>query len=165
MAIITPGTGGTLKKSTAEGQLLELLTLLQITEAQFTNTLDAIQISYNLDLLIASSVFAIPASESIDGNGAIIRTASNYLTSLTFSPGTGGTFKSANAAQYLMELIGYLQSRENDPAKNPSNFNKITSNFDGDTNLFSGTVSLDVDVTLDNTTGNTIIYAKEYLDA
>ncbi|MGI8502042.1 MAG: hypothetical protein ACR2LR_13025 [Hassallia sp.] len=165
MAVITLGSGSTFKALTAEGLLLEVITYLQNQELNIsTNSFnkDFIKLSYNLDTMIAVGSFAIPAIQSIDANGQITIAGSDYLENITFTPGDGGTFKSLTLSQYFLEIVAYLQIKENNPTANPQTENNVFSSYDGDEKTFSGTINLPLLVSF-NDTGNPIITAKEYL--
>ena len=62
----------------------------------------------------------------------------------------------------LLELISVLQSYERNSVKNPNSLNKITGTYNQDAKTFSGTYTLDVAETLDNS-GDIVIAAVEYL--
>lgn len=166
MTTIAVGSNGTLKTSTVEGHLLELLTFLQLKE---TDTVvnpsgkDYIQGTYNLNNLTFNGNFSIPVIQTINNTGELTLVAKEYLVSSGFSPGDGGTFKSTNPAQYLIEVLTFIQNREPDPTKNLSGNEIVTASIDTDAMTYSGTVNnLPVNMTI-NSDGNTVFIAKEYL--
>jgi hypothetical protein len=165
MAIIVVGAGSSFKSSTAEGLLLEVITYLQNQEMNIsTNSLnkDFIKLSYSLDNMTATGSFSIPAVQSIDSSGQIIVSGSNYLENIVFSPGDGGTFKSSTLSQYFLEIVTYLQIKESNPSTNPQSENNIFSSYDADDKIFSGSVTLPLTISFDDS-GHPVITAKEYL--
>ncbi|MCC5620715.1 hypothetical protein [Nostoc sp. CHAB 5715] len=165
MVAITVGTGATFKSGTAEGHLLEISTYLQIQEKNLASNStgkDFIQVTYNLNDMVTGISFSIPADQSIGSSGQILTNASDYLQGITFTPGSGGTFKSTTLSQYFLEVITYLQIKENANASNPQLVNNISSSYAGDEKLVSGTISLPILVSFDDT-GHPIISAIEYL--
>jgi hypothetical protein len=161
MATITVGSGSTLKSSTAEGQVMELLTFLQKKEKELSAE-DKVQITYNLNSFTFSASFSIPATQAINSSGQLVISASEYMTGLTFVTGSGGTFKSSTSTQYLIELISYLQLKEQDLTKNTANENRVSGQYDIDDKLFTGTVNLGVTAEIDSV-GKILISAVEYL--
>jgi hypothetical protein len=164
MTEITPGTDGTLKTDTAEGQLLELFTYLQLAEANAVknpNGRNFISGTYNIDTLVFSGSFSLPVLFTTLA-GQISIGATEYLTNPGFDAGSGGTFTSDNPAQYLLEIITFLQNREADTEVNPQQINNVSGTLDTDSRLFSGTVSIPLTMTLSNS-GDAVFSAKEYL--
>lgn len=166
MTVITAGSNSTLKTGTVEGQLLELLTFLQLKE---TDTVvnpsgrDYIQGSYNFNTLTFNGTFNIPVTQTISNSGELTLVAKEYLVNSGFEPGSGGTFKSTNPAQYLIEVLTFIQSKESDPTKNLSGNEIITASIDTDALTYAGSINaLPVTMTIDST-GNTVFTAKEYL--
>ena len=165
MATITPGTGGTLQSTTAEGQMVEIINFLQLQEANTavnTTAADYVQATYNINTLVYAGTFSLPISQVSDSSGMIQLLAQNYLTNSNFSAGTGGTFSSNNPAQYLLEVLIYLKNLENSTMHNPQGKNNVSSSFDMDTLTFSGSINFPVTYSLDNS-GNTIFSVNEYL--
>lgn len=164
MALITPGSG-TLKSATAEDQLLELATYIKNLEQQPSKNPSAtnkITITHNLTSLQATITFSLPAKPGINNLGQPITTADNYLQNTGFTNDGSGTFKSDKPENYFLELITYLQIKEADTTKNIDGSNNVTASYDSDENLFSGSVSLPIDVALQSD-GSTKIQASEYL--
>lgn len=165
MVAITVGSGNSFRSSTAEGHLLEICTYLQNQERNVTSNntgKDFFQVTYNLNDMVTGISFSIPADQSIGSTGQVLTTASDYLQNITFSPGTGGTFKSLTISQYFLEVVTYLQIKENTTANNPQLANNISSSYDADDKLFSGSISLPISVSFDDN-GHPIIMAVEYL--
>lgn len=164
MATITPGTGGTIKNSTIEGQVIETITLLQLMESDSSKNSsgrNAITMSLNLNTNEFVSSFVLPVAQSFNADGSIKLAAQPYLTGVTFAAGTGGTYKSATLEAYALEVLMALQFQEQITAKNPNNRNLITGAFDSDTGLYSGAFNLPIAYALD--TGTIEITPVEYL--
>ena len=140
MTRITRGSDSTLRSQNAEGQILELLTILQKLEKEKAAE-DRVQITYNINNFSVSGSFSIPAIQQISSSGQLVISAFEYIKDIAFDPGNGGTFKSATATQYLIELITFLQIVEQNPRTNPNNENRISAQYDTDEKLFTGTVN------------------------
>ncbi len=167
MATIIPGTNATIKSNTAEGQLHELCTYLEINEAIYsannpTATIDNISSNHFQNSATFSANFSIPVQQTINADGQIVYSATDYLNSISFTPGSGGTFKSSTCAGYFIEVVIYLQNLERNPATNPENRNFISGTFNSDSTIFSGAISLPVTLSIDNS-GRVVYTAKEYL--
>ncbi len=165
MTVITIGTDSTFKSTTAEALLVEICTFLQNKEL---NTLsnptskDYVQISYNLNDMTTGISFSIPAEQSIDATGQVLTTAIEYLQGVTFASGDGGTIKSTTLSQYFLEVVTFLQIKENNSTTNPQSINNISSTYDADEKLFSGSINLPITVNFDDA-GHPMIIATEYL--
>lgn len=165
MATLTPGDGATIKSNTIEGVLQELCTYLQIGEFSAINNpngLNNIVGTHLQDSKGFTCNYTIPVRQELNTLGQIVYSAVDYLTDLTFTPGTGGTFKSTTCAGYLMEAIIYCQNLEQNVSKNPNRENNITGTFNSDSTVFSGTIDLPVSVSI-NAAGQIIYIADEYL--
>lgn len=141
MATAIAGTGGTFKSNTVEGQALEAIEALVTSELNSTanpDGLTGVTLSYNRRSLLASGTFDLPASQTIDGNGSLILTATNYLTGVTVTPGTNGTFKSTTLPGYVLEVLMKLQLLEQTTANNPNNRNLVTGSFNSETGKYAG---------------------------
>jgi hypothetical protein len=166
MATITPGTGGTLKSTTAEGVLVEALILQKINENDATKnpstTIDNISVSIDLDTQILSGSWTLPVTRTITTTGRVEFTASEYLTGVTFAAGTGGTFKSTSNPGVIQECAEYLQILEANTAKNTQGKNNVTGNYSTDGLTYTGSLNISITPTLD-TTGKLSVVAVEYL--
>lgn len=164
MATITPGTGGTILSTTAEGQLQEILGYIRQKEA-VANTnpeeITAVNGSHSQNSLTYSGNFDFPCTQAINGTGQLVISATHYLSTPSFAPGTGGTFKSTTPEAYALEVLMYLQGLEQISGNNPSNRNFITGSFNSDTGRYSGTFSLPVALSL--VSGLPTYTATEYL--
>lgn len=165
MTTVNPGTGGTLKAVKAEGMLLELLTFIKLQELQPSrnpNNRTNVNISYNLGTQLANISFTIDAVPQINTSGQMITVAGTYLQNTGFIRGTSGTFVSTTPEACLIELLSFIQIRENDPTKNINNENNIAFTFDADRSVFSGSITLPIDTSI-STNGNIAVAAREYL--
>jgi hypothetical protein len=158
MTAIIPGSGASISAATLEGQLLELAVFLKIAEqspSKNPNSRNFIGITFNLSTLIASITFSLPASPGVNS-------ATPYLQNTGFTPGSGGTFLSANPEAYFMELVTALQINEANTAKNPALANNVSAVYDSDEQLFDGTATLPIEVSL-QLDGSIKTIADEYL--
>lgn len=165
MTPITPGTNGTLKSATAENALIELVTILKNGEANITvnpNKRNYVTLDFNMNTGSVAISFNIPSVPAITATGSINITASEYLTNLGFNGGTGGTFKSSTAAQSLIEIASYLQSKESDTVSNSEGNNYTNFNYDGDNAIFGGSATIPFSVSIDPN-GKPVINVTEYL--
>jgi hypothetical protein len=165
MTQITASSSETLKTTTAEGRLIEIFTYLQnseIDKSKNPSLSDNVQSTFNANTLVFTGNFSLPTSQTIDSSGNITLSAVNYLTSSGFDPGSDGTFKSNNPAQYLIEVLTYLQNAESDATKNPQSKNFITGTFNLDEGTYSGNVTMPLAMTMTNT-GGILFTAEEYL--
>jgi hypothetical protein len=165
MTAIIPGSGASISAATLEGQLLELAVFLKIAEqspSKNPNSRNFIGITFNLSTLIASITFSLPASPGVNSSGQLLTTATPYLQNTGFTPGSGGTFLSANPEAYFMELVTALQINEANTAKNPALANNVSAVYDSDEQLFDGTATLPIEVSL-QLDGSIKTIADEYL--
>lgn len=147
MATITPGTGSTIKSSKIEEHLLEIITFGKAQELDTAKN-SAPPKSYIQGFTYTDTLFrcnlSIPVNRSTNETGGSLFTTPDYLSGVTFTPGTGGTFKSTNFAAYLVECVLHAQELERDTAKNPSGADRITGNFDINPNVFTGSVEIPI---------------------
>ena len=165
MTAITPGIEGTLKSVSAEKALFEVFTILRSAEknpAKNTSNVNYLSATISFASFVISISFNIPALYTITSSGSINIEANEYLSGLNFQPGADGTFKSNKAAQTLLEIVSYLQSKEASSNANPDNKNLVTSSYDADSSVFNGTATLSFTPSLDNN-GNTILSINDYL--
>lgn len=165
MSSITPGTGATLKSATAEGQLLEIFDFVQLQQLDAAKNPDGrrfLTSTYAINTGICSGSFNCPYTRSLNTEGQAIINIANYLTGVTFTPGTSGTFKSANPIAYAFEVLMYLQILEGDINKNPTNENRVSCTIDDNTLLVNSSFSMPFTHTL-NSDGSTKLAGKAYL--
>lgn len=163
MTVITPGIG-TFKSITLEGQALEAIVFLRNKEANPSNNpkgLRNIQITVDLAKFEVNCNFSIPAIQLIDQSGRLTISALGYLDNITFENDAKGTFKSNEVVQYFMEIIAYMQERE-ESTTNTQQLNNVSSSFDRDENLITGSLKIPISVSI-SLDGSATIKAKEYL--
>lgn len=165
MVAITAGTGSTLKSTTAEAVLAECLDYLQLQETTSTrnpNLRDYVRINYDCNSYLFSSTFNFPYLQSQNSLGEKVSSVPDYLSGVTFSPGTGGTFKSINPAAFAFEVATFLDIAERDASKNPTSQNRISLTEDSERLIVSATVTLPFILAL-NTDGTRKITITPYL--
>lgn len=159
MATITPGSGGTLKSTTYEGQILELAQLLETWESTPANnpqSLDYMTVSHDGSGVTAIS-FNIPLQTRILSD-QVDYFAPEYLSGVTFAPGTGGTLSDTTAAGYFVELVQRGQILE----AQQSASDRINGSININNLRFAGSVNLLTSITIADD-GAIAIAAVEYL--
>lgn len=166
MATIQAGSGETFKSSTAEGRLIEAVCFLRLAEldiAKNPGEINGVIGEFSIADLSFTGQYNLPCSQSLTTVGALSIAASPYLQNTGFSQGTGSpTFKSSTIEAYLLEILSYLQVLESDSTKNPEQINNVSGTFNSDTNIYSGTFSIPVQLVLDGV-GKATFQAVEYL--
>ena len=166
MATVTPGTGSTIKSTTAEGQAHEVLTYIGIRQRSLsTNPGEVTNITgqHDQQALIFSGTYQLSVSQAINSSGTLTLEAVPYLVGTGFQVGTGGTFKGNSPEKYALEVLMYLQSLELNPATNPQNRNFITGTYNSDTGLYQGSFNIPVLCNVDAVTGIVNYGASPYL--
>ncbi|MBD1917166.1 MULTISPECIES: hypothetical protein [Cyanophyceae] len=166
MATVLPGTGGTIKSTTAEGQAHEILTFIGIRQQSLsTNPGEVTNVSgqHDQQALIFSGTYEFTVAQTISNTGGLTLEATPYLVGTGFQVGTGGTFKGNSPEKYALEVLMYLQSLELQPAKNPQNRNFITGTFNSDTGRYQGSFSIPVILGIDAVSGVVNYGANPYL--
>lgn len=166
MATITPGTGGTCKSSTAEGQLQEILSYICLRQAQTANNpggVTNVTGSHNQQTLTFAGTYRFTVNHAINGSGQLLLTAEPYLVGTNFQPGTGGTFKANTPEGYALEVLMYLQNLERNPSLNPQNRNFISGSYNSDTGRYEGSYSVPVIYSVDAGSGIINYGANPYL--
>jgi hypothetical protein len=168
--ITTGGSQATLKSVTAEALLAEAFDFLRIREGQPDKNPKAIrnvQTSYNVQNSngttgFFSGTFTFNYLRSMGTAGELIVNVPEYLEGVSFSPGSGGTFKSMNAAAYLFEIARFLRALEANPEKNPSNLNNIQMIYYDKESKVAGWVQLPF-ILSPNSDGSRRIHILPYL--
>jgi hypothetical protein len=166
MASVTPGTGGTIKSTTAEGQLMEIMTFISQKQASLvTNPSEVINVtgSHDQQALLYSGTYQFSVTQALAANGSLTLTAATYLVGTAFQEGTDGTFKSNSPEGYALEVLMYLQAKEQDGNSNPNSRNYITGTYNSDTGIYQGSFSIPVILGLDAATGVVNYGANPYL--
>lgn len=165
MAAIAPGSGGTLKSTTAESALVEAILFLVQCErdsAKNPNGYRSLNYAVTDSGAVFSGDFSLSATQTLTGTGSLAIAANPYLTATGFSPGSGGTFKSTTIEATVLEILMFLQLLETDATKNTNNRNFVTGTYNSDTRIYRGTFSLPVAMTI-GPNGEAIVTANEYL--
>lgn len=166
MATVTPGTGGTIKSTTAEGQAHEILSFIGIKQRSLsTNPGEVTNVNgqHDQQALIFSGSYQFSVAQTISASGALTLEAVPYLVGSAFQVGTGGTFKGNSPEKYALEVLMYLQSLELNPATNPQNRNFITGTYNSDTSIYQGSFSIPVLMAIDAASGVVNYGANPYL--
>lgn len=166
MAVITPGSGGTCKSTTAEGQLHEVLTFIALKQANTTtNPEGAINVigAHNQRDLVFTGTYRFSVIQTIGSGGAIVLTADSYLAGPNFYPGTGGTFSGNTPEKYALEVLMYLQLRESNEALNPQNRNFISGTYNSDSQTYQGAFTVPVSLSIAPDSGAVLYEAVPYL--
>lgn len=166
MAAITPGTEGTLASTTLEGIFHEALNtaiLYELDTAKNPQTIRNITLSIDLANNRATGTFSFAATKAIGATGGTTFTPNEHLTSTGFTPGTGGTIKSAGINSAIVEIAELIQAKEADSLKNPTATQNITGlTYDSEANNIAGTFSYAITQAID-TAGKTVLTGKPYL--
>lgn len=165
MVLITPGTGATIAANTAEGQAFQLMNWWQIQEDNpllNPGGLEYFTGSKGTDTgnKFFEGVWKIPATFTAAAPFTVV--PGNPYQGLVFTPGTGGSFTSATATAYTLQVLLWLINRENQPLFNPDNFEYIAGKFDANTGMYEGTFKLPYVTTL-LPNGGTQDIARPYL--
>ncbi len=166
MASVTPGTGGTIKSTTAEGQaheILSFISLKQQSESTNPGQVSNVLATHDQQALLFSGTYQFSVTQTIGAGGALTLTANTYLIGTAFQEGTGGTFAGNSPEKYALEVLMYLQNLERNPSLNPSNRNYITGTYNSDTGLYQGSFSLPVIMGIDAESGVVNYGADPYL--
>lgn len=166
MATVTPGTGGTIKSTTAEGQaheILSFISLRQLSEVTNPGQVTNVLANHDQQALLFSGTYQFSVSQAIDGNGGLVLSVNPYLVGSAFQEGSGGTFKGNSPEKYALEVLMYLQNLERTPASNPSSRNYVTGTYNSDTGLYQGSFSLPVILGIDAGSGVVNYGADPYL--
>lgn len=166
MASVTPGTGGTIKSTTAEGQaheILSFISLKQLSEVTNPGQVSNVLAGHDQQALLFNGTYQFSVSQAIDGSGNLTLSVNPYLVGAGFQEGSAGTFKGNSPEKYALEVLMYLQSLERDPSKNPSSRNYVTGTYNSDTGLYQGSFSLPVILGINASTGVVNYGADPYL--
>lgn len=163
MSVFT-NTGSTLKSSTKPAALLELAHALANAERLASTaelTLNNISIAFDLEGRTASITASLPLSASVTGTGAILVTASNYITGAgsTYTVGTG-ELKSTHLPAAFLELVEIINLAESAVAPNPPNNVSVALDLEG--LLATISASLPLTTAVDGT-GKVVTSAVDYL--
>jgi hypothetical protein len=142
MAGVTPGAGATVNATTIEGQLWQMVHLINFAEKELET--QKLNITKSDDFILEGD-FTIPAQASREtSTGVITASAAPYLASIPFTPGTGTsrTFLATTLSQYFIDVIGLIVFWQNISDKNPKQLTNCTLNLDFNVPEYSGTIIL-----------------------
>lgn len=161
MAIVTAGASATINATTIEGQLFQLVHLINSAEKGLAA--QRFNISKNDDFILEGD-FTIPGQVAYTpSTGIFSDSASPYLSTLTFSAGSPvGTIKATTLSQYFIDVVNYIIHWQNQPTQNPNNLTNCTLTFDYNSLEYAGRIVLPYSSTM-GTNGSIIETATEWL--
>ncbi|NEO88522.1 MAG: hypothetical protein F6J87_30475 [Spirulina sp. SIO3F2] len=162
MVAITPGTGGTPKSPTVEGQLLEVALFIVAGEADEVKNpggLDYFQVDASADMSLVTVRFSIPVQAESATGGGYVYNAPEYLASPGFASGTGGTITDDSTVGYFKRLVEHAQEIE---APLQPTTDRISGTLNINNKLFTGQVNIPVTTTIQND-GSIQLTATEFL--
>ena len=161
MATVTAGTNATVNATTIEGQLWQLVHLINSAEKGLA--VQRFNVSKNDDFILEGN-FTIPGQVVYTSStGVFSDSASPYLSTLTFNPGSPtGTIKATTLSQYFIDVVSYIVHWQNQPAKNPNSLTNCTLSFDYNSLEYSGRIILPYSSSM-GTNGSIIETATEWL--
>ncbi|MFK0733475.1 MAG: hypothetical protein ACIWVG_20365 [Gloeotrichia echinulata HAB0833] len=152
--------GGTLKSINKPAAFLEIAHLINEAERAASTvdvTLDNVTVTYDTGARTASISATLPVGGNINSGGQIVISATNYLGSSAFNPGTSGELKAANYPAAFLELAQLLASAE---SLTTTNNISISIDLEGLTATVSAT--LPVVPTID-ASGRPLFTASDYI--
>lgn len=175
MAVITPGSGATISVTKLEEFFAGAIWLLQTLEADSTRNPTAINnvtSSANDDSQTMTANINFRAGITSDSNGNASITCIDYLVTPSgaeahWTPGTGGTIKSATLQGAIFEAARLIDSKENNSSTNSTGAKNVTWNIsNGEQGSTSSVVQISVSsfplvITISN--GTATLKGKEYL--
>jgi hypothetical protein len=166
MAVLTPGTGGTLKSVTLENGFHEALSRVALAEQDSNkNTQGLGRVTMTCDVRASriTGTFTFALTKETTATGSTSFVVVEHLSNSGYSAGTGGTLKSAGLCGAVVELAEAIQNKEQLSSKNPSAVNTITGlTYDSETLLVSGGFDYSTVPTM-SASGDLSISAKVYL--
>ncbi|MDJ0675513.1 MAG: hypothetical protein QNJ36_09065 [Calothrix sp. MO_167.B42] len=154
MAVLNPGTGGTLISTTYEGAFVEACQLLQNAESDTDN----IAVNYFTGDNTVQIAGTFPMVQSVDTNGKPIFSTTEFVTA-TFANG-GGDVKSTNLPNAVLELAQQLQVKEKSEADSSNN---VQITYDTETEIITIAAQLGVAFSVNSTDGSTKVLTSAYL--
>jgi hypothetical protein len=124
MSTFNPGTNGDLKSTNLVAAFLECAYLLQSKERPVPE-IDTTEITLSNNDLVATFALTLPLESSLNTNGSLSLTTTNYIPSDTFVNGAG-TLKSTTTSDAFLELTQLMLSTE--ATRNTANPNDIINN-------------------------------------
>ena len=176
MGIITPGVNGTLKSTSIENMLYEALCIAvnwENDKGKNPNEEKKITLNESKSDKRVTANFDFKVKREKTNTGSTSFPVDCQLVSTNYLVGSGTTgvggatippsIVSTNIYGAIVELCEEVQRRDADQLKNPQGLNTVTSlSYDSETLTVSGSVTLVIDFSTDNT-GNVITRARAYL--
>lgn len=166
MATITLSSSATIKSNTVEKALVELASFIKIAERDSVknpNNQDNISLSISSSAQTVTITFSLPCNNTRLTDGSFQLKASNYLTGVTYTSGSGtDDLRGGNALQDFIDLCQLMQSYEDDATKNVLAANNITADFNSEPWRFEGTATLTYSEVI-SALGVLTISVKDYL--
>lgn len=129
MTAIVNGSDATFNFAALEESLPALIRLGQISERDSVKNPSGrnyITSSENEDSATLTASVNFPVQLQIQSDGSIKIIASDYLTGVSYTSGTGGTFKASNWVAAIVEATIYQKGIELNAASNPTAANNIS---------------------------------------
>ncbi len=161
MATVTAGISGTVNATTIEGQLWQLVHLINSAEKGLA--VQRFNISKNDDFILEGD-FTIPGQVVYNSStGTFSDSATPYLSTLTFNSGSPpGTIKATTLSQYFIDVVSYIVHWQNQSAKNPNSLTNCTLSFDYNSLEYTGRIVLPYSSSM-GANGSIIEIATEWL--
>jgi len=140
MAIITAGTGGTITANTIEGQIWQLIHLIQNGERIDSASSERFTFIKD-DSFIMSGNWSLPARLVRDAATGLFSdsVAAFAPGAIPFTAGTGGTIRSTTLGQYFLDCVKYAMVWQAQATKNPQALQRFTLLFNAGNLEYSGT--------------------------
>lgn len=166
MATLTLGTGATLKSTTVEAAIIELLNFIKIHERvsiENPNSQDNVRVLWSSVSRQYTGTFSLPCTFTKNELNVYTPRCINYFQNLTYSSGSAASeLVSQNPLQDLMDLILRVQELEADPSKNATSANNVTADVLSEPYRFEGSYTLDTTEVI-NVNGSVSYPVKPYL--
>lgn len=144
-------------------EILSFIALAQGNTTQNPTGATNINATHNQQTRVYAGSYRFDVVQAIADGGTLELQAQPFLTGTGFTAGTGGTFNGTTPERYALEVLMYLQLRENTPALNPDNRNFITGTFNSDNGRYDGVFSIPSTFALNPSTGAIVYTASPYL--
>lgn len=166
MAILTPGTTGTIKSVSLENAFHEALSRVALAEQDSTKNTQALtRVTLTSDIRTSrvTGTFTFALTKAFTETGSTSFVVVEHLSNTGYAAGTGGTLKSPGLCAAVVELAELIQAKEQLTSKNPSSLNSITGlTYDSETLLVSGSFDYQTVASM-TAAGELSIAAKTYL--
>lgn len=129
MTAFNPGNG-TIQATTMEAMLYGLLKFGKAAErnpSMNQSSFQYVTMTEDFSTLLCVASVNFPVAVLDDAAGSFAVSASDYLSSTGFAPGTGGTLLSQNWVAQVIELTSLLFNKQTGTVSNPNQYELITS--------------------------------------